>query len=236
MNSKVRKIMVREGLILIIVLFMVSLFLILSNTYQKGIETFKATHGIQLIHKEGKQWGGVWSWNTWVKSPDVIVEVLDIKGNKRELDKNYNFRATTFDFDTAEIADDTQTEEQKKMWNNQFKADTLKRRTLIHQALKADERATPILGITALIFLLSMVGYAVYLFIRFIQLIRWTVRTYGIKKILKEAKRILKVASSKEILIRVILILGILYLSVSLLKSCGLIEKNKTHNSLRLLR
>lgn len=79
-------------------------------------------------------------------------------------------------------------------------------------------------------------SYPIYLIIRFLI---WMIKAFKEKKINKSTlKRILKVAFNKENLIRVILILGILYLSVSLLKSCGIINiKHSTYRSghLRLL-
>ncbi|PIQ90210.1 MAG: hypothetical protein COV71_05830 [Candidatus Omnitrophica bacterium CG11_big_fil_rev_8_21_14_0_20_41_12] len=75
---------------------------------------------------------------------------------------------------------------------------------------------------------LIVFAYAIYLLIRLIM----TIKAYGINKTLTTIKKIFKKALEKEFLIKVILILGILFLLISILKSCG-IYKTPTYRGLR---
>jgi len=68
--------------------------------------------------------------------------------------------------------------------------------------------------------LLLVVSYFIYLFILFFI---WV--AYHKSNIIAKSKKILHIAMSKDFLIRTTLILGIIFLAVSILKSCGFIER-----------
>ena len=77
-------------------------------------------------------------------------------------------------------------------------------------------------GLFYILFGIILYAYPIYLIIR---LIAWTLKAFKEKKITKNSlNRILKVVFAKDTLIRIILVLGILYLSISILKSCGIIK------------
>ncbi len=228
-KKNIKRIVAREGLILFVVFLFSFGLLQISSIYQNKLEEFRNTHSIKLVDKEGKKWGVFSIDPNFAEHPDAVTEVLDINGNRREMGKDMDLRASSFDLGTAMIVDATLSDTEKKIEDERIHNVVIKRRALIIQALKADNRATPIIGITASIGILAIFSYFIYILARLILLARWTVKIYGMKKILNGTKMLLKIAFSKEFLIRTVLILGVLFLSVSLLKSCGFMNFSSKH-------
>ncbi len=226
MNNKIKKIIIREGLILL-GFFIISLML-----FSSGIDSLRPYNvgdkTIYLKRINGNEiWGSAVDFNLYkFKSPSEKnsswFEIVDSKGNVKMMKDNEVVEGSMDDF---KIASDNDKNKADEVATKQFREDNKKEREQIRQCVAKREVEYVLISLVGVFLILIFLATIVYFIIRFIKLVRWLIEVKILTK--KNVIKFLKIAFSKDILIRVILILGILYLSVSLLKSCGFLQKKK---------
>ena len=237
MTDKTKKIIAREGRILgILILVIIGLNLLnyFSTTkYDKYQTVLREKHHVETVHLNGRTWGGLWDYQIWKKYPDVMADVIDKDGNKCFIDRYYILHKTftlsqLFDWENKKPVDFSE-------WRNEDELSPKEKKEMDEKRKEREEKEKPVrrllgkmdntrfvLDLSALLTLLTIITYFIYVVIRFIRFVLLLIRTKKLTK--NNVTKFIKIAFSKDVLIRVILILGILYLCILLLRSCGFIR------------
>jgi hypothetical protein len=254
MTDKTKKIIAGEGIIFLValgVLFVfVSLALYREDYHVKECDKLIKDHNIKLIKIDYRLWGGSWDSNSFKPSPDPdiniepMVYVVNKDGKVLLMDKNkclWPKIPTHFDLASARPIDEISKEEMevidKRREKNEKERNRLEKRDkVVDEKLRIAQRVLylknynyiPPLNTTEWLIVFPLIiiifiGYPFYAIVRISMLITWLIKT---KRITQDSViKAVKIAFSKDVLIRVALVLGIIFLSVSLLKSCGIIEQ-----------
>jgi len=235
-KKKIKRIIAREGLILLciaLIFFCGNKWADIRHShYEQELIMLEKTHNIQYVFGEGRHWGGVWdktSWDTDSKDPDLIamVQVVDSDGNRRFLDKDQKslIKSNGFDISTAEPVEGLSKEAKERLLKI-FKSNEKNLRIAQRVVYLIDcscyppfnSIEMPILGL----FKFIIFAYLIYAFVKIIIFITWLIKK---RRLVREGVvKAAKIAFSKDVLIKVTLVLGIMFLIVSLLKSCGIIS------------
>ena len=222
-SEKVKRTVLMDVMLFIVVATISLGLILIQNFYREKVEEFRNKYNITLISINGERWGVFATDPNFKNHPDAMTDVFDINGNRREMNRDRELRIPTFDVEGLVTVDDNLSLEERKSQDGKFHNEVIERRALINQALKADKRLTLTVDVVSVIEVILIGGYFLYIIFQLIILITRIIKTYGINTILTEVKKRFVVLFSKEVLIRIILILGIIYLGILILKSCDFI-------------
>lgn len=233
----IKRIMAREGLIFIVVATLFFIFNMLYEHYVVEDDKISATleweYKITVNYINGIAWGGKYDSSVWQKYPDVVATVIDKDGNRMCMNRHYALSrgassAQLFDWeenkplDPNDWKDEDELSEQEKKKYEEMRNERKEKEKPIRLLLKSYEDSKRVVAISSALFAFLSLGYILYIVARLIKLLIWLIKTKRLTS--QSATKAVKIAFSKDVLIRVALVLGILFLSVSLLKSCGFIE------------